>query len=611
MAIWPRPVCVSRLVACVHRVCDRTPPNAYTSLGIGGRWHRLKSLVFALVALAACGSAAAAPLATVEGVSDPALARALEAAIGERPETDNPADGALRQARTAADRARRLLRSEGYYRSQVDPRIGTDLRATIYITLGPRVRIETVDAATTPDATAAPTALAAITLRADTPLRAADVIASDALGLSALQNAGWPSAESGERRVTVDHATDTAVVHFVYDTGPFTRYGPFQLESEGWRPGYIAAISPLQAGAIASRAEILEYQRRLDALSSVRTSQVMLGDVDTATGERPVRVDLTPAPRHTIEASLSYATSEGPGANFDWKRRNLFAGDETLAIKALVATLQQGLSATLSLPHWRRYQQTLSFGAGLQSQKTNAFDQTGLLLNAGVTRRAGHHLEYGAGTRLDISRVTDITGPRDAITTALDLNLTYDSRDDPLDPAQGLRARLQLSPAATFGDVKSRYVRIEARASTYYRLTDALVAAARIRVGTTLGTNAAGLPADLRFYAGGGGSVRGFDYQSVSPLGSDGAPFGGLSVSETSLELRWRSQGRWGAVAFVDSGAASSQSTPGFSEIRSAVGIGARYYFDFAPLRFDIATPLNRRPGEAAVQVYFSIGQAF
>lgn len=585
--------------------------NAYTSPGFGGRWHRLKSLVFALVALAACGSAAAAPLATFEGVSDPQLAHALEAAIGERPESDNPADGALRQARTAADRARRFLRSEGYYRAQVDPRVGADLAAVIHIALGPRVRIVTVDAVTTPDAAAEAVALAAITLRADAPLRAADIIASDTLGLSTLQNAGWPSAESGERRVTVDHATDTASVAFVYDTGPFTRYGPFQLDSEGWRPDFIAAISPLQAGAVASRSEILDYQRRLDALASVRTSQVMLGDVDPASGERPVHVELTPASRHSVEASLSFATSEGPGANFDWKRRNLFAGDETLAIKALVATLQQSLNATLTLPHWRRYQQTLTFGAGIQSQETDAFDQTALLLGAGVTRRAGRYIEYGAGTRLDISQITDITGPRDANTAALDLSAGYDSRDDVLDPAQGLRARLQVSPAATFGDVESRYVRIEARASTYYRLTDALVAAARMRVGTTVGTSAESLPADLRFYAGGGGSVRGFSYQSVSPIGSDGAPFGGLSVTETSLELRWRSQRRWGAVAFLDSGAASSQSTPGFSEMRSAVGIGARYYFDFAPLRFDIATPLDRRPGEASVQVYFSLGQAF
>ncbi|WP_417488573.1 autotransporter assembly complex protein TamA [Maricaulis sp.] len=570
----------------------------------------MKSLIVSLAILMACGPAFAAPLSTIEGIADPVLRDALQAAVGARAESENPADGPMRQARTAADRARRLLRSEGYYRAQVDPRLDDNSQAVIHITLGPRVRIATIDAVTTPDTEAAPLARAAITLSRDAPLRAADVIASDALGLAALQDAGWPSAESGDRQVRVDHATDTAIVQFVYDTGPYSVYGPFELDGDNWRPGFIAALSPLTRGATASRTQILEYQRRLDALTSVRTSQVMLGEADPATSERPVRVELTPASRHSIEASLSFATSEGAGANFDWTRRNMFLGDETLTVEASIATLQQGLGATLTLPHWRRYQQTLLFSAGVQSQETDAFDQTGLLVTAGVTRRAGH-LEYGAGTRLDISQVTDTTGPRDANTLALDLSAAYDTRNNPLDPDEGLRARLQISPAATFGDVETRYVGVEARASSYYRLSDDLVAAARVRIGTVLGTSAESLPADLRLYAGGGGSVRGYSYQSLSPLGSDGSPFGGLSVTETSLELRWRARERWGAVAFLDSGTASTASTPDFAEFRSAVGVGVRYYFDFAPVRFDIATPLDRRSDDAALQIYFSLGQAF
>ena len=571
----------------------------------------MKRLILLLAVLTVGAPALAAPLASIEGVEDPVLLDALVAAVGEHTESDNPADGPLRQARSAADRARRLLRSEGYYRSRIDPRIGEDSLAVIHITLGPRVRIAAIDTATTPDADAAAIARGAITLDVDAPLRAADVIASDALGLAALQDAGWPSAESGERTVTIDHATDTAAVHFVYETGPYSVYGPFELTSEGWRPDFIAGLSPLSEGATASRSEVLEYQRRLDTLASVRTSQVMLGDVDPATGERPVRVALTPASRHSIEASLSFATSEGAGANVDWKRRNLFQGDETLSVQAGIATLQQGFSTTLTLPHWRRYRQTLSFNAGLHAQETDAYDQTELLLRAGVTRKVGRLVEYGAGTRFDISQVTDVDGTVDANTLAVDLSAIYDSRSDSLDPVDGFRAQLMLSPARTFGDVDSRYVRIEARASSYYRLSDSLVAAARVRVGSIVGTNAENVPADLRFYAGGGGSVRGFDYQSLSPYGSDDEPFGGLSVTETSLELRWRSQGRWGGVVFLDSGAAASETTPGLSDLRSAIGIGARYYFDFAPVRFDIATPLDRESGETAFQVYFSLGQAF
>jgi len=64
-------------------------------------------------------------------------------------------------------------------------------------------------------------------------------------------------------------------------------------------------------------------------------------------------------------------------------------------------------------------------------------------------------------------------------------------------------------------------------------------------------------------------------------------------------------------VPFLDGGRVGDASTPSFDGMRYGAGIGARYYTNFGPLRFDIATPLARRPGESKVAVYISIGQAF
>ena len=45
--------------------------------------------------------------------------------------------------------------------------------------------------------------------------------------------------------------------------------------------------------------------------------------------------------------------------------------------------------------------------------------------------------------------------------------------------------------------------------------------------------------------------------------------------------------------------------------MRFGVGVGGRVYTNFGPVRVDVATPIGRRPGEALVTVYVSIGQAF
>ena len=131
------------------------------------------------------------------------------------------------------------------------------------------------------------------------------------------------------------------------------------------------------------------------------------------------------------------------------------------------------------------------------------------------------------------------------------------------------------------------------------------------------------VPRNRRFYAGGGGSVRGFEYQSISPrrtftelndegeLVEDFERIGGRTLVEGSVEVRYKGEGPIGYVGFVDAGSVSREQASGLDDVRVGAGVGVRYYTSFAPLRADVAIPINPRSGDAAFQVYISIGQAF
>lgn len=549
------------------------------------------------------------PLAGIEGINDPELLQVLTTAVGERSSETHGPSSALRDARTAADRVRRVLRSRGYYAALVEAGLDAERQAVVRINSGPQFTIASVEAETEGDADARDQAAGATGLETGAPLMAQAVIDAEARGLRAIQNNGWPDAEIAERRVIVDHESYEGRITFRYTPGPFSRYGPVDRDTGAWSPDFVARISPLEAGAPASREDLLAYQRRLDELDSVQSADVTLGE-PSEDGLRTVFVEMEAGPRHSLETGLSYSTSEGGGGNARWTRRNMFGSDETLVLSGNLATLNQSLLANLSRPHWRRYNQTLFLRTGLVHEDTDAYSQRQAEAGVEVTRRDGQRT-YGLGTRIDWSSVRDSLGERDGLTAAIDLVAGYDSRNDPLDPDRGVRGTIQITPAATFGDCDCQYVRVELRGSGYQRVSDNTIAALRMRLGTVSGASATAMPADERFYAGGGGSARGFDYQSLSPRAPDGTPFGGASVVEISGELRWRVRERWGVVGFVDSAMASSGTQPDFADLRTAVGIGARYYFDFAPVRIDLATPLDRRDGEAPVQLYFSLGQAF
>ena len=185
-----------------------------------------------------------------------------------------------------------------------------------------------------------------------------------------------------------------------------------------------------------------------------------------------------------------------------------------------------------------------------------------------------------------------------------------DRTDSLLDPTKGFRITSLIQPEGSLAGRFSPYARLRTDISGYYPVTDSIVLAGRVRVGSIVGAARERLAPSRRFYAGGGGSVRGFGFQELGPKDPNNDPIGGRSVNEVALEARYRF-GNFGVVGFVDGGQVYRSSAPTFQNLRFGAGIGARYYTNFGPMRFDIATPIGRKPGEARVSVYVSIGQAF
>jgi translocation and assembly module TamA len=154
----------------------------------------------------------------------------------------------------------------------------------------------------------------------------------------------------------------------------------------------------------------------------------------------------------------------------------------------------------------------------------------------------------------------------------------------------------------------------EARRYRSFGREDAFTLAARIRAGwlASVDGDVNDAPADRRFYAGGGGSVRGYEYNSIYPEERDllGLTPGGQGLLEGSVELRWRVGARWGAAAFIDGGTAFDDWEDA-TDLSYGVGVGLRYNLGFAPLRVDVAFPLDEEHADEDYAVYISLGQAF
>jgi translocation and assembly module TamA len=233
--------------------------------------------------------------------------------------------------------------------------------------------------------------------------------------------------------------------------------------------------------------------------------------------------------------------------------------------------------------------------------------------SAGIRHRFSDSFSVQAGIAGDIGQTRDSLGVIDYQLIGIPAQLSYDSTDSPLDPTEGARV---LASAATFPEFFGSsvgFTEAKVRASTYHAVDEdkRVVLAARLTAGTLFGASTGLIPANHRFYAGGGGSVRGYRYRSLSPLGPTGQVIGGSNLLEASLEARIKVTDTIGVVPFFDAGGAFSSYANFTDEIRYSAGLGLRYYTGIGPIRVDVAVPLNRRSGDPSFAFYVGIGQAF
>ena len=222
------------------------------------------------------------------------------------------------------------------------------------------------------------------------------------------------------------------------------------------------------------------------------------------------------------------------------------------------------------------------------------------------------------GTEALVTRQRDRSAPDDPNNTyyilAFPGAVTLDRSDNLLNPSRGFRLTARVSPELTLrGQTYFNYVKLQGE-GTAYQPFGPVVLAARLHLGAIAGASRGRIAPNRRFYAGGGGSVRGYSYQGVGPQDADGNPTGGNSITEASFEARYRFQAfgsDLGLVGFVDAGQVYNSTLPNFSGLRAGGGIGVRYFTSFGPVRIDIATPFDPRPGDSRVFFYVSIGQAF
>lgn len=436
---------------------------------------------------------------------------------------------------------------------------------------------------------------------------------------------GYPFAKVGQRDILLDSDSGVGDYTLPVDAGARSYFGQLRTEGkEAFSAEHVALLRRFKTGDLYDSRKVDDLRAALVATGLLSTVSVEPvpgeGTAPDGTPSADLLVRQEAAPPRTLAASAGYGTGQGFRAEGSWTHRNLFPPEGSLTVAGVLGTQEQAASVSFVRANAGRRDRNIEISLAALHSNYDAFEAyTGRLAatmafvstpiwQKKFTWSIGAEILATSENAFDLSR--GLRDRRIYYVAALPGQVGFDRSNDLLDPVRGYRVNLRVSPEASLGSGKQIYARVILDGSYYYPVKDNIVIAARARVATISGISRDNLAPSRRFYGGGGGSVRGFGYQRLGPLDPNNNPIGGRSLNEFTLEGRYRF-GNFGVVGFVDAGQAYESSMPKFDDWRVGVGVGGRFYTNFGPIRLDLATPLNRRPGDSRFSVYVSIGQAF
>ncbi|MBX9764434.1 MAG: autotransporter assembly complex protein TamA [Pseudomonadaceae bacterium] len=537
-----------------------------------------------------------------------ALKSNVEAYIGNLGERD--AEALQRFRRVAESSALKAVQALGYYQAQISSEVsdGEKPRLTLVVVAGEPVRLREVQVRVEGPASE----LRAFRQPANSSLRPGAQLNHghyDAAKRDIQNQAsryGFFAGRFTQQRLLIDPEAGIADIELIYDSGPRYQMGAVNFNGDApFDDQLLQRMVPFTAPTPYDSALIAELYQALRSSGYFESVQVDANPALAQAEQIPVQVELQVRKPRSMGLGLGFSTDVGPRGRANWTRHWANPQGHSYGAELELSAPRQNVGLWYDVPLDPPLTDKLRVAGGYQSEDLANTDSRSRLLTFGpewhrqldsgwqrVLSLKAQHEEYDLGDEAGIS-------------TLLMPGISYSllRSDNQVDPNQGYRLQFDLSGAAKglLSDANVLHGNIQLKGLTTLFQRHRVLG--RVQVGGTESDGFAKVPPSLRFFAGGDQSVRGYDYQSLSPQNRAGDKIGGRYLFTTSAEYQFSLTERWRLASFFDQG--NTFDSLELPSLKSAVGVGVRWVSPLGPLRLDLAHPLDDQGG---VRLHFSMG---
>ncbi|MEL6642889.1 MAG: BamA/TamA family outer membrane protein [Pseudomonadota bacterium] len=455
--------------------------------------------------------------------------------------------------------------------------------------------------------------------RANAPARTGSIRAAADAATTAWRAVGNAKAAVADQRIVAQHDRRRLDTVLRVDPGPDLRFGQLIVRgNRDVRTDRIVEIASLPSGRRFDPVETDRVVRRLRETGTFRSVALSEAEQANPDGTLDITVEVAEQLPRRFGFGAELGSDEGLTLSGFWLHRNLLGGAERLRFEGEIGGIG-GDTGGVDYTAGVRYERPATFGsdtvlglfAEIEQANEPEFTSTSIDIGASLERRLTDDLPIRVGVTYSTSEVTDASGTERYRHLFFPISATQDRRDSLLDSDDGYYIFAEIAPFLGLSDSESgtRFT-LDARTYEPFGTDNRVVVAGRLQFGAITGASITGLPNDLRFTSGGGGTVRGQEYQSLQIDQGGGLLSGGRSFLGLSGEVRTRVGENIQVVTFADWGQIGPDSLPD-GDSHAGAGLGLRYDTGIGPIRVDLAVPVSGDDDASAFQLYIGIGQAF
>ncbi len=540
--------------------------------------------------------------------ANPDLKANIEGYVGELGERNAQA---LRNFSLGAEQqAEKAAQALGYYQAQIDSEIqdGENPRLVIKVLPGEPIRLRNV------------------VVRVEGPaasLKAFKVPQSDALKTGAVLNHGhyedakrliqnqasrygFFSGRFTSQRLSIDPRAGVADIELVYDSGP--RYSLGKVMFSGDSPfdeDLLKRMVPFKENTPYDSQLIAELNQAMQASGYFEGVRVDAAPTAAVGQVIPVTVQLETRKPRTMGLGLGFSTDVGVRGKANWTRHWANAQGHSYGFESELSAPRQNVGLWYDVPLDPPLTDKLRFAGGYQYEEIAGTDSLSKLLTVGPEWHSKLPSGWERVISLKWQREEYRLGDDSGLSTLLmpGISYSYLRSDDRIDPHKGYRLQFDAQVAKEGVGSDANLIRGNVLLKGLTTVAQNHRFLGRVQFGGNFTDGYTSIPPSLRFFAGGDQSVRGYDYQTLSPTNSDGDRIGGRYMVAGSVEYQYSIAEKWRLATFVDQG--NSFNNLDLPSLKTGVGFGVRWVSPVGPLRLDLAHPLD---DDGGVRLHFSMG---